>query len=215
MGSSPAEKDGLWAAAQALHEEARRLRPFDARLPALFFVTDPARTPDPAGVARRLPRGAGVIFRGFGRPDALEQALGLRAVASERGLVLLIGLDEALAEAVGADGVHLPERALSGAADLRARRPGWLLTGAAHDEAALETAARAGLDAALVSPVFPSDSPSAGAALGVEGFTDLAAAAGLPVYALGGVTARTAPKLARTGAAGLAAVDGVMEEYGR
>lgn len=179
-------------------------------MPPLFFVTDPGRTPDPVVVAGRLPRGAGVIYRAFGAPEAIEVAGLLREVADRRGLILLIGLDAALAEVCAADGVHLPERAIGEAPGLRARRPGWILTGAAHGALGLAAAEAAGLDAALLSPVFASNSPSAGPALGLERFSVLAADARLPVYALGGVTAATAPALIGSGATGLAAVEGLL-----
>lgn len=180
-------------------------------LPGLLFVTDPARTLDPAAVARRLPAGCGVIYRAFGAPDGLTVARTLRIIASDRALVLLIGADADLAEACGADGVHLPERALADAADLRRRRPTWILTAAAHSLEAVQAAARVGCDAVLVSAVFPSHSPSAGPAMGLAAFTALVRAAALPVYALGGVNARTAPALSGSGAQGLAVVEGLVD----
>jgi len=125
--------------------------------------------------------------------------------------VLLIGADAALAAACDADGVHLPERALDQAADLRRRRPDWLLTGAAHALDATRKAFAAGCDAVLVSPVFPSRSPSAGLSLGAAAFRALVQAAPLPVYALGGVNAVTASQLAGSEAQGLAMVEGVVE----
>jgi thiamine-phosphate pyrophosphorylase len=207
--SSVGERGALWAAAQALNLKAGLARP----LPPLFFVTDPDRTPDPGAIAERLPAGAGVLFRGFGRPGAEDAARRLAEIARRRGLTLLVGLDGSMAEAVGAHGVHLPEKALSQAPALRARRPDFLITGAVHSAAALERAAEAGLDAALLSPVFASASPSAGAPLGVERFSELVAGARLPVYALGGIDSASAGRLAHSGAAGLAAVEGVLSEY--
>ena len=65
----------------------------------------------------------------------------------------------------------------------------------------------------LLSPVFESASPSAGPPLGPGRFAELVRAARLPVYALGGVTAETAPRLMDTGASGIAAVEGVLEAY--
>ena len=65
-----------------------------------------------------------------------------------------------------------------------------------------------GCDAALVSAVFESRSPSAGRPIGPRRFARLVRTAGLPVYALGGVDARTARRLLDTGAVGLAAVEG-------
>ncbi len=200
----------LWRTALELNARAGRENP----LAPLFFVTDPARTPDPVAIAGRMPRGAGLIYRAFGAENRLERARALAAVARARGLLFLVGADAELALACGADGVHLPERALAQGPALRRAHPGWRLTGAAHGAEALAAAAHARLDAALVSPVFASRSPSAGTALGVEGFATLARGAALPVYALGGVTAATALRLIDTGAAGLAAVEGVAEAFG-
>jgi len=115
-----------------------------------------------------------------------------------------------LAAEVGADGVHLPQRLVGLGLKLRDRRPSWILTGAAHDARALNGAALAGLDAALTSPVFASRSPSAQSQLGPIRFASLVRDARLPVYALGGVNDRTAGRLLSTGAAGLAAVDGLI-----
>lgn len=175
----------------------------------MLFVTDPARVADPEAVARRLPRGAGIIFRHFGAADADDQGLRLAAIARERGLLLLVGEDAALAARIGADGVHLPERRARGAARLRLARPHWLITAAAHSPRAIVRARRAGAHAVLLSPVFPSRSPSAGRPLGLMRFAALARRAGLPVYALGGATMKNAPRLLSAGAAGIAAVSGL------
>jgi thiamine-phosphate pyrophosphorylase len=195
---------------ELLLRAARRLRTGDARarrLPTLLFLTDPERTPQPWLIAERLPRGAGVVFRAFGRPDAVETGLRLKAVARRRGLVLLAGADVALARAIGADGVHLPQRLAHRARALRRARPGWIVTAAAHGLPAILAAARAGASAVLVSPVFESRSPSAGAPLGTVRFAALARGAGVPVYALGGIDGGTARRLIGSGAAGLAAVE--------
>jgi thiamine-phosphate pyrophosphorylase len=157
----------------------------------------------------RLPRGSGVIYRAFGAADALTTARALKTVARRRGLTLLIGADEGLAAASHADGVHLPERLLRLAAGIRARHRGWIVTGAAHSGLAVHRAARNGCDAAVLSAVLPSRSASAGRPLGAVRFAGLVRQAAIPVIALGGVTNETAPGLVRTGAYGLAAVEGL------
>ena len=194
---------------ELLLRAARRLRAGrrGGALPPLLFLTDPVRTPQPWIAAERLPRGAGVVFRAFGRPDALATGRRLKAVARRRGLVLLAGADPALARAIGADGVHLPERLAKRAGALRRAHPGWIVTAAAHSRPALLAAARAGASAALVSPVFESRSPSAGRPLGAVRFAALARGAGIAVYALGGIDGATAQRLIGSGAAGLAAVE--------
>jgi thiamine-phosphate pyrophosphorylase len=180
-----------------------------SRLPALWLVTDPVRTPDPVATAGGLPRGAGLIYRSFGEPEALSVACALRQVANRRGLVFLIGADAGLATAAEADGVHLPERLMSLAPGLRRAHPRWRITTAAHDRRAVLRAARLGLDAAFLSVVFESRSPSAAAPLGPIRFAGLIQDAGLAVIALGGVNDRTAPRLVGTGASGFAAVEGL------
>jgi thiamine-phosphate pyrophosphorylase len=173
----------------------------------VLFFTDPARTPDPEAIAGALPRGSAVVFRAFGAKDAEAQARRLKAVAHARGLKLLIGADAHLAARVGADGVHLPERL---AWRVRAvRRPGWLVTCAAHSLIAAHRAKAAGADAAVVSVVFPSASPSAGRAMGPLRTALLARRAGLPVYGLGGINNKTARRLKDAGLVGLAAVEGL------
>lgn len=197
---------------QRLMDLAGSLRPRftpEKPLPRLLFVTDPQRTPDPEAVAARLPAGCGVIYRAFGAPDALPRAKALRAIAEDRGLILLIGADGGLAAASGAHGVHLPEIRTDEARALRQAHPDWLLTAAAHSREAAVRAAEAGCDAALVSTVFASRSASAGPPMGVPAFIALVQASPLPVYALGGVTLETAPDLTGSGAQGFAMVEGL------
>ncbi len=86
------------------------------------------------------------------------------------------------------------------------RRPGGLVAAAAHGPAGLYRARRAGADAALLSPVYPTASHPRAPTLGPLRFAAWARRAPLPVYALGGVTAVTARRLAASNAAGLAGI---------
>ena len=177
-------------------------------LPPLILVTDPDRAPDPVALAGLLPRGCGIIYRPFGRRGAAQTARKLARVARARGLVLLIGADAVRARGAG---VHLPERLAHRAGPIKRARPGITVTVAAHSLPALIAARRAGADAALLSAVFESRSPSAGRPLGPVRFAALARQAGLPVYALGGVKTKNAPRLKGSGAAGLAMVEGLIK----
>lgn len=214
MNLSDAEK--LWRVSIVLARDAAKVsrsrglsRPI---LPPLLFFTDPERTPRPWETAARLPLGSGVVFRHFGRTDARETALRLREAMQLRHGLLLIGLDTELAEAVGADGVHLPERALDQAAGIRAGRPDWRITGAAHTRAML---ARPELDALIVSPVFPAGGRSADRpALGLSAFRTWAGDAPCPVYALGGINSRNVRSLIGSGACGIAGVSATQAAFG-
>lgn len=174
-------------------------------MPGLFFFTDPERTPDPEAVARRLPRGAAIVYRHFGATDRAHVARKLAMIARGRGLSLLIAADPELAARVSAAGVHWPERLLP------ATRGAGLVTASAHRPEALARAAAIGVDACILAPVLPTRSSSGREAIGLFRASQAARSARLPVIALGGVNARTATRLAGRGFAGIAAVDAFLE----
>lgn len=178
-------------------------------MPRLWLLTDPDRLADPVAAACGLPVGSGIIYRSFGRANAETEALALAKLARRRGLVLLIGADAGLAARVRADGVHLPERMMVRSPRLRAKHPGWILTTAAHNQHALEKAKALKLDGAFLSAVFASQSPSATAPIGPVRLANFVTGAGLPVMALGGITAKTGQRLLGTGIYGLAAIEGL------
>lgn len=150
--------------------------------------------------------GSAIVFRSFGAPDADARARRLLSLARKRRLTLLIGQDVGLAKRIGADGVHLPERLAHRAMPLRRRHPGWLVTSAAHS---LRAARASQAMAVVVSSAFASRSGSAGRPLGANRLAALVRAAGRPIYALGGITSRTAARLREVGIIGLAAVEGL------
>jgi thiamine-phosphate pyrophosphorylase len=204
----------MTSALESLWREARNLGgPKRSRKapPPLLFFTDPARTPRPDLVLARLPRGSGLVFRAFGAADAAEEGRRLVRLARRRGVRVLVGADVALALAIRADGVHLPERLSGRRGTLRRLRRRFILTAAVHGLPALLRAQRLGVDAVVLSPVFPSTSPSAGQPLGPRRFAAMARRSALPVYALGGVKAANAKQLRLTGAAGIAAVSALTE----
>jgi thiamine-phosphate pyrophosphorylase len=187
----------------------RPARPAGKALPRLLFFTDPVRTPDPEAAAATLPRGTAIVLRAFGSPGGEALARRLAAIARRRGLKLLIGADIGLAQRVGAAGVHLPERLAGRAGAIRRSHPGWIVTAAAHSPRAAQAVLRAGAQAAVVSTAFASRSASAGRPMGAVRMTALARAAPGPVYALGGITNKTARRLKDAGLVGLAAVEGL------
>ena len=203
----------LWATALDL---ARSRLPVTRRaLPPLLFITDPVRTPEPWITAARLPSGSGVIYRHFGAAGAVETARRLRAATGRRNVRLLIGNDEEMAAAIGADGVHLPQARLDEAGAVRRRLPDGLLTAAFHAGAMVGDEAIRALDAVVVSPVFTAGGQSPKRPeLDPEGLAAVAATLPLPVYALGGISTENASRLIGTGACGIAAVDGIVSAFG-
>jgi len=184
-------------------------------VPKAWLVSDPVRLPDPAPVLAGMSRGSALIWRPYGmdRRAALAQGRGLRRIARQRGVLFLVAGDPQLAAAVGADGLHLPEGlarhgVLAPALLWRASGTGRWLSVACHGARALGRARALGADVALLSPVFVTASHPGARGLGALPFAWMARRAGLPVVALGGVTAVTAPRLSPGSAAGLAGISG-------
>lgn len=205
--ASALDREKLARAARALNAESGR-----PGLPALILMTDQTRVPDPLAAARALPRGSAVILR---HTDARMRAALARALIEltrAKGLKLLIAGDAPLAAGVGAHGLHLPEARAREAAHWRALKPSWMITAAAHSERALATARIACTDAALLAPVFATASHPEREPLGLLRARLIAARAGLPVYALGGVNADTVARLKDASFAGIAAIEGLLSD---
>jgi thiamine-phosphate pyrophosphorylase len=200
----------------SLTEQRLRLqsRWHDRPLPPLILMTDAVRLPDPGPVVRRLPRGSAVILRDYAAPDRKGWAARLATLCRARRLLLFVAGDWRLALAIGAAGLHLPEGlARHGRRTWRrAWRRGLLITQAAHTPAALARASRLGVAAAIVSPVFATRSHPDAPPLGPLRFARLVRGAAIPVYALGGIDATTARRLAGSGAIGVAAISGFVPQ---
>ena len=125
----------------------------------------------------------------------LVTTLTIPVIVSER-------LDVALA--CGAAGVHLTTRSMP----VIALRPhvgvGFLIGGSVSAADDLEAAQAA--DYVTIGPVFGA----AYASLGLDGFRRLAAAAGRPSIAIGGIDATTAAEARAAGAAGVAAIRAIL-----
>lgn len=186
----------LAAAATGLKRRRGAGAPF-----CLAFLTDRKRIAQPLAIIRALPAGSAVILRDYDMPKRASFAAQAQSVCARRGLFLFIGADARLAEKIGASGVHWPSwgaRRASGGA--------LLITAACHSAEDLDEAYRDGANLAFLSPVFLSDSHPGAPALGPARFRRLAAAAALPVLALGGVDEQNAGLLAAPNVAGFGAI---------
>lgn len=131
-----------------------------------------------------------------------EIARAARALLPPQTRLLVNGRAD-VALAAGADGVHLPSDGVPVAA-LRRRFGRALLLGVStHRVEEVERARDEGADYATFGPVW--ETPGKGPATGVAALAR-AAATGLPVHALGGVTIGRFGEVAAAGAAGVAAI---------
>ena len=175
-------------------------------LPRLMMMSDTRRLPDPEEAARRLPKGAALILRHYKAPGRAALARRLAILCQRRGLRLLIAGDPRLAAGCGAAGLHLAEWDHHQIHGWRRQHPEWLITAAAHGTKGLIRAARAGADAALLSPAFATASHPDGSALGPWRFAALSHQSRLPVYALGGLSQGNLRRLKGSAAIGIAGI---------
>lgn len=140
----------------------------------------------------------------------------LRKITSAVGARLIVNDRVDLALFLGADGVHLGRRSMDVADARRVLGPGAWISTSAHAIADVLAAARAGANAALLSPIFAS--PGKGAPLGVSALAEARRALSreglyLHLYALGGVTPENAGTCLAAGAEGLASIRGDLIDW--
>lgn len=130
----------------------------------------------------------------------------LRKATAAREALLLVNGRVDVAVAVGADGVQLGHGALSVADARRLLSPGTLVGVSTH--AATEVTWARDADFLLFGAVYPTAGKTA---VGVAALrAALAAAAPLPVLAIGGITATEVPELRACGVAGVALIRAIL-----
>jgi thiamine-phosphate pyrophosphorylase len=182
--------------------------------PPLLAITDRTRSvwPLPLLVAQLLEGGCRWIslrekdltFRE--RRALLSELL---ALARPFGATVTVHGDVVAALETGADGVHLS--AFSDVALVRETLPPESIIGVStHSIAEMREAAAAGADYVTLSPIFPTASkPGYGPALGVAALAQ-ASDIGIPIVALGGVTAANGWSCLAAGASAVAAMGPLM-----
>jgi len=178
-------------------------------LPRLHAITDEriARRPDLGDIARELATGGGADLALHARGHTLtglehyELAVRLSDSPSVR-LFINDRLDIALA--VDAEGVQLTPESLS-PEEARRLSARWWIGRSVHNLAEAEAAQAGGADYLLAGPVFPTATHPDRAPLGLGALREIVGL-GLPVIAIGGVTARNAREVREAGAHGAAAI---------
>jgi thiamine-phosphate pyrophosphorylase len=144
-------------------------------------------------------------------PQGEQIALAARIVAQGRrfGATVMVHGDAAVAEAAGADGVHLPSGGAPALA--RARLGKNALIGLSVHSAAEAANADPAADYVTLSPIHPTASkPGYGPALGLVGLAAAVETARVPIVALGGVGVDNLAPCLTAGAAAVAVMGAVM-----
>lgn len=140
----------------------------------------------------------------------LQEAQELKALCHRYGVPFLVNDRPDLAQAVGADGVHVGQEdtGLTEARNLLG--PNALLGGSAHTVEEALAAQAAGADYLGCGAVFGSGTKHNVSQMPLETLTAICQAVDIPVVAIGGVSLDNLPLLAGTGIAGVAVISGLF-----
>ncbi|MEX2226976.1 MAG: thiamine phosphate synthase [Dehalococcoidia bacterium] len=189
--------------------------------PALVLVTDSARQPqrETTGeawlddiVREAVLGGVSIVQlreKHLERGDLIALGLHIRdAIAGRAMLFVNSNVDAAIA--LGADGVHLPERALPTGAVRDRVGERMLISRAVHSIDAAVRAERAGADVLQAGTLFATQSKPGAPLLGPNGLSEVCAAVDLPVIAIGGIDAQNAAEALGAGAQGVAVIGAIL-----
>ena len=146
--------------------------------------------------------------------EFLRLAKDVLAVCRRHGVPLIINDDVEIALECGADGVHV------GQEDMELTRARAMLGAdsiigvSAHDAEEARRAFENGADYLGSGAVFPTGTKDVKSCIGPDGLARVAASVGIPVVAIGGITADNMSALAGTGAAGAAVVSAIFAADG-
>ncbi len=168
---------------------------------------------DDEALTRALLRGGAKVLQVRVKPagagDVLRIARMARRVCDELGAALIVNDRIDVALAARADGVHLGQ---TDAPLHDARRLGRLAIGVStHDVSQVRRAVELGADYLGFGPIFATTTKAnPDPVQGVDGLrAAVAAARGIPIVAIGGITPRTAPVLYAAGASAVCAIGAV------
>jgi thiamine-phosphate pyrophosphorylase len=183
--------------------------------PPLLLVTDrrQARLPLADVVTAALAAGCcwvSVREKDLSQDEQIVLAAKLLPTARRYGAALMLHGDAALAQACDADGVHLP----AGSDPVAARKMlggGKLIGVSIHTITEAEAINGHAVDYAIAGPAYETPSkPGYGPEIGRKGLAEIAAAARVPVLAIGGLNATRAAEVLAVGAAGIAVMGSIM-----
>ncbi|HMG79095.1 MAG TPA: thiamine phosphate synthase [Xanthobacteraceae bacterium] len=142
--------------------------------------------------------------------EQIPLARSLLPLVRRHGARLTVHGEAALAKLAGADGVHLPSGSDPAAARALIGREK-LLGLSIHTVTEAEAIDPAVVDYALAGPAFETVSkPGYGPEIGRKGLAEIARAARVPLFAIGGINALRVAEVIAAGCAGVAVMGGVM-----
>lgn len=190
-------------------------------LPNLFYFTHD--TPNETSLNEKtisaincLPKGAGIIFRHYAVQNREHFAQEVASLCRAKKLYLYVAGNAHLAQRTRANGVHLPEFAISQAIRIHRQFPALQITAAIHSFPSFLRSITLPINAYFLSPIFPTSSHSNANPLRSTRFSYFKTQMDQqfrevgqdprPVFALGGINATNCSQLRKAGASGIAGI---------
>ena len=149
----------------------------------------------------KIPKESAFLLRSYKAKERKKIAKQLLKFCKIKKLKLLIASDIKLAEDINAHGIHFPEYMIKKnkinwmiIKNIKSKK-NWIITTAVHSYQAIKKAEFFNVDAALLSPVFQSESHPNKKNLGINKFERIVKKTKLPIYALGGINIKNIKSL--------------------
>jgi thiamine-phosphate pyrophosphorylase len=143
---------------------------------------------------------------------AYAEALALRKVAQELGVLFIVNDRCDLALAVDADGVHLGQGDLPFHLARNVMGPDKLIGLSTHDHQQILAATAAGPDYIGFGPIFKTGSKTDhDLVVGLAGLRGVRSLTPLPIFAIGGITLDQVENVMRAGANGVAVISAILK----
>ncbi|MEQ1626641.1 MAG: thiamine phosphate synthase [Nitrospira sp.] len=184
----------------------------------LYLILDPSVSPDRSlGDALTQSARAGVRIVQYrnktaSMKDAYTEALPLRKLAAELGLLFIVNDRCDLALAVDADGVHLGQGDLPLDLARKVMGPAKLIGISTHNPDQVREASAGKPDYLGFGPIFkPGSKQDHDPVVGIEDLRAIRALTWLPVFAIGGITVENVGEVMKAGANGVAVISAILK----
>lgn len=199
---------------QTVREESR----CRSDLSGLYVILDPSACPDrPLLEILKASATAGAkLFQYRNKTasmkEAYAEALSLRKMAHELGVLFIVNDRCDLALAVDADGVHLGQGDLSLDLARKVMGPDKLIGLSTHTAEQVRVATAGRPDYLGFGPIFtPASKADHDPVVGIEGLKAIRPLTPLPIFAIGGITLNQVGDVIRAGANGVAVISAILK----
>ena len=184
----------------------------------LYLILDPSVSPDRSlGEALIQSARAGVRIVQYrnktaSMKGAYTEALPLRKLAAELGILFIVNDRCDLALAVDADGVHLGQGDLPLDLARKVMGPDKLIGISTHNPDQVRAASAGKPDYLGFGPIFkPGSKQDHDPVVGIEGLRAIRTLTSLPIFAIGGITVENVGEVMKAGANGVAVISAILK----